>query len=176
MFEFYKKLPAKQKLWAATCGVLLLGLFAYFFGFQKTVKLYQQYKAQQQMAVLAKNAPANIARYRKQLADIDKKLLEQNYSRQELFESVNTTCAALGLYLAGFGEENIEEHEGLAIATNPVEVRGPYKAIVQLAYELEQVQKITHIASLQFEKKRDVRKKEAFLSATFYLQNVLPKK
>lgn len=176
MFERYKQLAGKQQLWISLGGILLLWIIAYQLGIKKTVILYKDYNEQQQLASIVENAPMTIAKLRSQLQELDSSLLKQAYDRQLLFETVNTTCADLNLFIAGFGEETQESNGSLTIVTNQVEVRGSYHDILKLINKLEKELQLTRVASANFEKKNDRKQKRTFLNATLYLQNLLPQK
>lgn len=174
MIKYFNQLPVNQKLRAAAGGIALLYLLAYQFSIRNTIQAYRSYANSRLAAATAESAPSRIQEYRQQLQGLEQSFQAAGYEREQLFEEVNTYCAEYGLKLSDFGAEHRQARSDIELITNPVEVSGNYLDITRLAYAIEQTRKSAHIASLHFQLKKNLRKKENNLAATLYLQNLQP--
>lgn len=163
---------AKQRFQLLLAGFILLLIIAYVFSIRNTVDAYIISKRQQHSLEDVSNAPQRIKQFQDQLASLDHSLVQSDYNRQQLFESVNTFCESQDLKLDYFHPEQRFLHNDYEIITNKVEVEGTYKSIVRLIYYLEYEQKLGHIASTNFEQKEERRTKRKYLTAEIYIQNI----
>jgi hypothetical protein len=92
--------------------------------------------------------------------------------QQELLSIVSQYSKKNNLVLRDFPEPTIEQKDDFLIETNIFEVSGKYKNLVQLVYLFEQKQKIGKVASVSFQKKKDIINRKEYLSALVYIQNI----
>ncbi|MBL4653530.1 MAG: hypothetical protein JKY53_11830 [Flavobacteriales bacterium] len=122
------------------------------------------------------NASTHIKQLEQEIEKADKLLgnSSANFSsfQQELLSIVSQHCKSNKLILRDFPEPKIENKEGFLIETNIFEVSGKFKNLVQLVYLFEQQQKIGKVASVAFQKKKDVVNRSEYLSALVYIQNI----
>lgn len=164
---------AKKKFQALILGLVLLLIVAYRFSFSKTIAAYQTFKLQSKSLGKAQNAPLTIQNYQQLIQQLEGRLnANLSYDREQLFELVNTFCAANDLSLAGFHPERRQQSNDYEIITTPIEIKGGYIDMVKLAYQLEFVDRIGHIASLEFVMEKDRINKKDNLIGRVYLQNI----
>lgn len=173
--KFFSQLPAKRQFQIMLIGIILLFLFAYQFSFKRTIELIDTYQSGLSTMSKAANAPEKIANYKSQINLLEASLKTTNYDRETLFDAIHLFCVDKNLSLSNFLPEQKKTQGELELITSPIEVSGGYFEIVQLAYFIEQEEKLGHIASIDFEKKKNLKTKKEKLIASIYLQNVFPK-
>lgn len=171
--DILKNLSAQQKIKGLVACFAVFCLVVYFFSIQPTITAYHQYKNHQRAMVQAANAPAQIQQYQQQLLDTESSISQMNYDREYLFEAVNTFCQAHRLKLSNFLPEQRQVQHQYILITSPIVVQGNYVDMVALAYHLEYVMGLGHIASSNFQTIKDRKNRKTYLEGTFYLQNVV---
>lgn len=165
---------AKQKFQLLAIGISALLIIAYFFSIRKTIDAYTLSRNNAKGLEEASTAPFQIKQLQEELKLLEVSLIQSNYNRQTLFESINTFCETYDIRLDYFHPEQRHAQNDYEVITNKLEVEGTYQSIVKLIYHLEQEQKMGHIASCNFEKKEERRTKRKYLKADIYIQNIQP--
>lgn len=164
---------AIKKLHILCISFLLLGVFAYLFSIKNTVDIYGDNKKKEVELMRLQSAPQQIAALESQLSNFENAINKHSYNREEIFESINTFCSSNNLKLSYFHPEQRENSNEIKIITNKIEVEGSYKNIVKLAYEIERIQELGHLSSLNFEKKKERRSKREYLTGILYLRHII---
>ena len=150
----------------------LLGLgLIYTVSIRPTIKQYQQLQQQKRNIQRAAGAAGKINQYKARLVN-SKQSSQQAYDRERLLEVVTSFCRSHDLLVKTFPLAQRITQNGNTIVTNIIELEGPYKSIVQLAYLLEQEQKLTTISSMQFFTHKDRVKKRQYLRCKMVLRNL----
>lgn len=147
-------------------------LIAYQFSIRRTIDNFQNWQANKISLQSAASAPVQIQEYQNQIASLEKNFKQVIYDRETLFEVVNTFCRENQLSLTNFPPEIRKEQNDYRIITNEIEVQGKYANMVRLAYELEFVKQLGHIASTTFKREQNRQTKRTELKGTIYLQNL----
>ena len=162
-----------RKLFALAGGLLILSFLAYNFSIKNTIHLFYSLDENKEKIDRLSSAPTEIAALKSQLSKFKNSLNQRKYDREEIFKSINSFCSEQGIKLSKFHPEQRESAKDLEIITNKIEVEGNYKSIVNLAYEIEYIQELGHLASLNFEKRKDRRKKKEILVGVIYLRHLI---
>lgn len=172
--EMLKNKNAKQRFRFLLAGMGLLLILAYCFSIRNTIAAYLLFKKNKKSLQEASNAPHLIRQFQEQLTVLESLLIQSDYDRQLLFETVNTFCDKYGLRLDYFHPEKRFTHNDYEVITNQIKIEGAYKDITVLIYHLEQEKKLGHIASVSFDKQEERRTKRKYLTADIYVQNIQP--
>ncbi len=121
----------------------------------------------------------NIAELKTELAHYNNKLgytTQSGISNQSrLLGFITEFCNNRKVRISLIPQGNVQEKNGYSVETNPVQLEGDFKQIVELIYQIEQVQKLAKVASADFETKEDWILKTRRLTATIYFQNIQTK-
>ena len=107
----------------------------------------------------------NMAAWRKQYL-IDSSIMDAN-----ILATLNLSCKDLGLQ---FKEYKPLTTNAQSIWTRAITVQGGFIPILALVYQLEQIERICRVASVNFKKQKAGDESEE-LSCTLYIQNVIKK-
>ncbi len=155
---------------------ILFALLIWFMAIKKTARVYDNNIEMQERLKSLENAPQDIRKYEKSLAQLKSRLgpwmANDTLQGHVIMEKIGELCTTLGLTLREFPEIIQEEEADYTIATHVVKAAGPYTKLVKLVYAMEYEQKLGRVSSLQFRLKRDRRTKKRYLEATIYLQNL----
>ena len=173
--KLLKNYSPKQKIRYLIGLFMLFILMSYRFSIFPTIEAYQEYKKQKNEVQQAATAPAQIRQYKELLITMENRFSQTTYDRAILFEMLNTFCGQHQLKLNHFMPEQRHQHHQYELITNPIVVQGNYIDMVNLAYYLEYVKAIGHIASSNFQIIKDRKHRKTYLEGTFYLQNVVQK-
>ena len=173
--SFLKKLSYKQKnrLLIALAAVFLF--MTYFLGIKKTFSKYRECKELENKVQLAVNAPAELTEVEKKYNAMEKSMesfaAEINV-QQSLLGVVSKYCNENGLVVKDFIQPVMSSEKDVTIETNSFVVEGPFARMLRLVYNLEQINRLGRIASVNFSLKRDYAAKSNNLTATIYIQNI----
>lgn len=152
-------------------ATILLSGAVYYFSFLRTWGNYQTYRQTVQDINRAKNVQNEIAKYEQALAQWEQSSL-QKYDREKLLELVTNFCRTHQLLIKTYPEAERVKENGFPVVTNEIEVEGAFKDMVTLVYLLEHQEKIGSIASLQFFRHKDRRKRQEVLRGRIILRNL----
>lgn len=171
-----KNLTYRQKNKYLIVGTILFLLLVYWTTLSKTVELYHSNQRLQKQSNLVADAPAKIKQYERQIQQFEQRFQNVTQSgndyQEQLLEVVSTFCQEHQLVLQNFPQPLVHTQNDFEVTTHIVEVEGSYHKLLQLVYELEQAQKLSRVASLDFRIEKDFRNKRSFLLATIYLRNI----
>lgn len=143
----------------------------YTLNIRKTLKYKQQYQQNTASVQRAATATQDIANYEAQLASLQSTAL-QAYDREQLLSAITDFCKLKELLIKTFPEpRKIIENEQ-TIVTNVLEVEGTYKALVELIYQIEQVEKLAAISSVRFFMHKDRLTRREALRCHLILRNL----
>lgn len=161
----------KQKNQWLLLGTVLLLLIAYWFSVRKTIQAYRQNKTLVQQTEVIQSANFSIQQLHEQLSKT-KINQEIPFNQTILFEKVSQFCEHNELEILTFDEPLTVQTDDYEVTTNYVEIKGGFKGITGLVYELEQQLKLGRMASVNYELDFDRKTKQHFLVGKLYLQNI----
>lgn len=160
-------------------GVILMVLLVYSLGIKKTMNAYMEYSDAKKKMELAANAPEMAAQLEKKLSEMNAKMGDQNTKEQNTTEAllslIANYCQNNHAVLREFPQTTMAEAENMSIETNRFTIGGDFSTLVNLAYILEQKNKLGKVASVNYQLKKDFKTKEMLLTATVFLQNIKKK-
>jgi hypothetical protein len=158
---------------------MLTALLVYSFGIKKTMSAYIAYSDAKKKMEFAANAPEMASQLEKKLAGMDTKIGDQNTKEQNttdaLLSLITNYCQNNHAVLREFPQTTIAEAENMTIETNRFTIGGDFSTLLNLAYILEQKNKLGKVASVNYQLKKDFKTKEMLLTATLFLQNIKKK-
>lgn len=180
MFEFFKKIPIRQKS-LLLFPILVLGLWLiYVLAVADTVELIQyNIRVKKQVQNLS-NAPQKIDMLQEQLQILERDLggIDEDYIQHQdlLLEKVSHFCYKHYLALREFPHYQKEIDNSFEIYTTRIEVTGSFHNILKLTYYLEQEIQAGRVSSLLIEKRKDRKTRRIVLTGIIYLQNIRKQK
>ncbi|HMR84489.1 MAG TPA: hypothetical protein PKE30_15205 [Niabella sp.] len=175
-FDISGKNDYRSKWHLLLWSVLPLFIICYLLAFKKTFRTISEFHNNKEKAQLSLLRKDSVAIYDLKLAAVNgwkkKYTLDSTVMDAQVIATMNLSCNELGL--------NFKEYKPLGLSaqnvwTRRVVVQGDFKSVLKLIYELEQVNKICRIASLDFQKKKTERGEDFELNCAFYVQNVIKK-
>lgn len=171
-----KNLSYRNKTILLFAGILVLLYFCYTYSFSKTIANYKEIKKYNDY--IAKNGT-----YKKQIAYLQNELNkytnngvvksdEKKQSQDKLFQFISAYILKKDMRINQVPETVQSNIGGYDIETNLYKIQGDFQQLISLVYEIEYVQKLAMISSLQLKKQMDRKTKKEFLEATIYLQNI----
>ena len=140
---------------------------------------YQKYSDSKNEMELAANAPAMADQLQKELQQMDVKIGNHNTREQNTAEAllglITGYCQNNHAVLREFPETTVAEEGNMLIETNQFVVGGDFFTLINLVYTLEQKNKLSKVASVNYQLKKDFKTKEMLLTATVFLQNIKKK-
>ena len=100
-------------------------------------------------------------------------MLDSTMTGKNVIATINLRCEELGLI---FNEYRPLKASKDHIWTRLINVAGDFHSLLQLMYELEQIDKVCRVACVIFQKQKETGTTPASLSCTFYVQNLLNNK
>ena len=166
----------KRKNQVLALGVGVMLFLAWSLALSNTASLFFENTELKKQIRMAENAPAQIQKYKTELSKLDAALSQysgsQPLTQQQLLALVTNFGQQQKLVLNQFPQASAQLENGYQIETQIIGVEGRFLNLLGLVYHLEQVGKAGKVASLYFEKKKDIRTRRTYLSATIYLQNL----
>lgn len=171
---FLQRLSYRQKNRLLILISVIFLFMVYFLAIKKTIVKYSECKELEIKANLAMNAPTQLVSLEKDY-DAMKKSTE-NYAgtniQQPLLGVVSRYCNENGLVIRDFSQPITSTNNDVTIETNSFVLEGSFIRALRLVYNLEQVNKIGRVASLDFSLKKDYATKSNSLATTVYIQNI----
>ena len=175
----FKNLTYKKKNQLLIVTAVLTLFIVYSFAIKKTINAYGKFSDAEHKMEFAANAPKMAEQLEKELRMMDERIGNQNTKGQNttqvLLELVTNYCQKNHAILREFPEITISNEENLQVETNRFIVEGPFSTLINLAYILEQKNKLGKVASARYQLKKDFKTREMALTATIYLQNIKKK-
>ena len=164
-------MTSKKKYQLLCLGTILFFFIAWQLAFGKTWAAYQQTHQIQNKLVQAGNAWQEIEYYEQQLKKINKQS-SRIFTPELLFSEVTNFCQKKKLAIIQMPLSTKYIEQGIEVLHNPIQVKGSFKATVELLHELEQKQQLGNIVSVEFKTKRNIKSRQLELITTLYLQNI----
>jgi hypothetical protein len=117
---------------------------------------------------------SNVDEYKKKLTFIEN-IIQNDSSvnnQQKILNIVSDFCSKYELILKDFPQPIVYTEKKYIVETSIFEVEGEFHKLLKLVYELEQVNIVGKIMSVEYEIKRNYKTKSFALSATIYLLNI----
>ncbi|MEM8908239.1 MAG: hypothetical protein AAGD05_10375 [Bacteroidota bacterium] len=152
-------------------GTVLLLVLIGWVSIRPTWALYKESRQLVEEQNRAATAPAEIARYQQQLANL-KASTPQPFQRALLLEQVTSFCRQNNLLITAFPEAHQNMRSNYSVLTHEIEVEGAYRDMVRLVYLLEQEATLGVVSSLQFHRFKDRATKKQKLRAKLVLRNL----
>lgn len=162
-----------KMLVAGFVGVLILG---YFLSITETLKLKQNYDTLKTQEALFSNIPQRLHVLNQKEHYYDSLLthyqITETSLQNNLLKTIERYAQDHNLKVVSFDEPHIVNENNKKTNSYTFSVSGNFKAILGLAYQLEQRNKFGMIASLEFEKTKNYRTGKVSLEGQFILQLV----
>jgi hypothetical protein len=156
-------------------GSVLFLYIAWTSAFGKTFKLKNECIKLEEQMKLAVDIPEKSAQLKKEIARMEQltglsKKIEN--PQQALLDIASSYCNKNNTVLREFPKTINSKQNNLEVETNVFVVEGPFIKLLNLAYLLEQKNKIGKVASVNYISKVDQKTQRTILTATIYLQNI----
>ncbi len=169
------KLPFVKDYTQALYGLvgigLIFGILSWTNYISPGIRLSKANKSYKKMLVKSSNASQKVAYLSEQLERIEG-AKGRLYHRGNLLRSITSFCEQHHLAITGLPAVEKHQNDGYVYLTDKIEVQGRFKDMVQLAYLLEQEQKMGNISSFSFRKTIDRIERKEYLKATIILRNL----
>lgn len=160
--------------------ILIIGFVAslyicYALAISKTLEQKAQYNTLAKEVLLSKNAPKQLSLLKQKEVYYDSLLtkyqLDGSSVQNNLLKVINAFAEANNIKVVSFLEPHFMAKNDLMVNTYDFTLEGPYNAINQLIYQLEQQTKFGEIVNLHFEKKKNFRTGRYYLQARVLLKS-----
>lgn len=166
----------RQKNKILLVGALLLLIVCYIFAIGETVELYSNNSKASQKLESLKNAPQQIVELNKRLVFLNSRVKQyvrdDDFEQEDILVAISDFCKGHRLKIVEFPKSTLKQNDDIVIETFNFTVEGNFTNLVKLIYDIEVVQKIGRIASLDFETQMDRRTKVKRLTVRIFLQNL----
>ena len=169
------QLSYKQRCILLAVIVFVVTIVMYLIPISNTLRAVEGYNEAQQQYEKIADAPQKIKRIEQQLAYVNNLIGGETgstqYFQSELLSRVTNFCNKNKLVLDGFSEPILQRESTHTIERNVVTVKGSFKNLLRLVYELEQANKFGVIAGIQFNSKKNLQTKLYELSLSIHINN-----
>ena len=155
---------------------LLLIVVSYMLAVKPTVALWSANGTLEQQIRSSKDLGPKLA-----LVEQDLQALKMYYSsdqasskHDDLLEQLSHAAEQYQLVIVDFPAAEMYKEQQYWIESNTILVKGAYKDILQLVFDIEQTYKIGRVVSVVFAVERDRKAKKEFLTAQIIVQNIKP--
>ena len=165
----------KQKLIIFPILTLLLGIIIYKYTIKKTLDLKTQIQVLDKNISLLDNATFKINALKKNIKEINNSLgnysLSETHTHKRVFSHINNYCIKHGLTIKRFPEIHKFNAHNYRTHTNEIEIKGNFKGLLKLQYQIENNFNIGKLSSVQYIKTKDNKTNTYSLTANFIIQN-----
>jgi hypothetical protein len=150
-----------------------MGLAIYLLAISKTIHLYQQNQTLTHELAEAKESPRLIHSLKEQLAPYKNVWNVSNDTllrEARLLEAVANSCRQQGVLLVSFPLAVAAENESRRSLVRTVRIRGEFKRLLQVIYQLERQHTLGTVISTRFVLEEDRQQNISYLYAYLYLQ------
>jgi hypothetical protein len=168
----FKKLTYSQKnkyLLAATPLILIL---LYVAAIGRTVQLYTSNRQLEEKINQARAVKPLEKELRILNASLHAYRSDTLKDHSYLMELVSNFCQQKHLTLQSFPAPTFSQEENVRVETYVITTAGDFRSMLELTYELEQVQAAGRISSVDFRSAMDSKRKKPVLTCTIHLQKI----
>lgn len=167
----------RQKNYILLSGFITVLWIAYELAFAPTFVLMQKANTLKQQEKVYKNTIASISELQLQNNYYNELLTSFKISsdislQSNLLEIVNNFSIDHKLTIISFEEPHLYTENNNHLNTYGFKIRGSYKNILKLIYNLEQKYKFGKVSSVSFEKKKNYKTYKYFLDCEIFMQKI----
>ncbi|MBI1227732.1 MAG: hypothetical protein GC192_21035 [Bacteroidetes bacterium] len=171
MKPLFSLLTYKQQSFVLCLALVGVCILIFQLSISRTLKIYSNYRNDEDKIKLAANASIRIDTLQKKLISIQASSIRP-YNREKLLEYVTGFCRNKELLIRSFPEALVADQNKSEVITNQIEVEGSFKEMVQLVYLLEVMEKQGSISSLKFYLYKDRLMKRTVLRSLITIRNL----
>ncbi len=168
------KLDNKNKLLIAGCLVLLFA--TYKLALSKTMAIQEEYGNLKSKRIQAQDIPEQLALLAQKEQYYDSIMQRMDIGdtsiQNNLLRTINEQAKVRNVKVIDFNPPHTHSFEDHKLLTHSIVLNGSYTDILQVAYMLEHKGSFGDIVHMDFEKKKDYRKRKSFLEATIFVQHI----
>jgi hypothetical protein len=158
-------------------GAIVAFILIYFSLISGNIAKYKQMNGLESKLKQAQNAPENIKKLEKELGRLNthfKYYLSDSVRNHEyILEVVSNFCQKNNVILKNLPKVISTQEKDFKVESSVIVAEGNYVNLLRLLHELEQVNKIGRVSSVDFKSYIDTKTKRTELSLTIYLQNIV---
>lgn len=157
-------------------GALAFAVLVYLLAVGKTIKLWQENQQLLRENALIQQGPKQIRYFQDKLLSFNSSvgayLLQKGDNQEKLTQLANAFCQHHHLILREIPVLLLETDQDLELLTTQVVAQGSFTDLLRMVYYFEQEKRVARVTSVQFEKQKDPKTRNTFLSARIVLQNI----
>lgn len=152
-------------------GTVFILFLCYRISIRKTLNVRSQYLAKLDLVQRAQQQDVKLEELQQEMEVLKTSSL-QSYDREELLLQITAFSKANKLMVSSFPEAEFVEVAKHGIFTNKIELKGGYHDIVEMAYLIEQKERLAAISSLRFFLQKNKKTKKQELHASLIIRNL----
>ncbi len=168
------KLDNRNKLLIVGCLVLLFA--TYKLALSKTVAIREEYGNLKSKSIQAQDIPEQLALLAQKERYYDSIMQQMDIGdtsiQNNLLRTINEQAKIRNVKVMDFNPPHSHTFPDHKLLTHSIVLNGSYTDILQVVYVLERKGSFGDIVHMDFEKKKDHRKRKLFLEATIFVQHV----
>ncbi|WP_299535718.1 hypothetical protein [Ulvibacterium sp.] len=168
------KLDKRNKLLIAGCLVLLFA--TYKLALSKTMAIHREHGNLKSKSIQAGDIPVQLAILAQKEQYYDSIMQQMDIGdtsiQNNLLRTINEQAKIRNVNVMDFNPPHIQNFDNHRLLTHSIVLNGGYTDILQVVYALERKGSFGDIVHVDFEKKRDYRKRKSFLEATIFVQHL----
>ena len=172
--SFFHKLSYSQKNRLLLVAGIIFLFIVYILGIKRTLVKYEECSELEKKTNLAISARAELSLLEKKFSAMEERT--ENYAgknvQQSLLGIVSKYCNENGVIVKDFSQPVISVSKDVTIETNWFVVEGSFTKALRLVYDLEQLNKLGRVASVDFALRKNYSTKSNSLTTTIYIQNI----
>lgn len=170
-----KNLSEKYKFYFLLAAILVLLLICYNMAFKDTFKVWRDYKSLKDRAAVASEIPKKTAKLSSQLAELNSLFFNEKRENEDMheliLERIGTLTAHSNALLVGYPPLHLSKTSSVQIETHTIVLKGNFRDLLEIIYNLEVKQALGRIASIEFFTETDRRSHRRELFCRLYIQN-----
>ncbi len=170
----WKKLTYKGRVILLLIGIVISLPVIYNLSLRKTFELKAKCREAEEKLEVIQTAPEEIVRIRKELNRIDNLVgkKEGKDGQEVLIEQVSDFCQKRKITFREYPGIHEYQKENYNLMTNVIKVKGAFKDLVELLYDLEKNYKLGKVTSVKYQLQRNYKTKKKELIGIYYIQNI----
>jgi hypothetical protein len=170
-------LTYKKKTIYFTAGAAIVLILIYFSLISGNISKYKQRNQLETKLKQAQNAPENIKKLEKELGKLNTHfeyyLSDSVRNHEYILEVVSNFCQKNNVILKNLPMVISTQEKDFKVESSIIVAEGNFINLLKLLHELERVNKIGRVSSVDFKSYVDTKTKRTQLSLTIYLQNII---